>query len=485
MVSSNRITHNNPELRDVLLEFLDSASSLCDMTDTTMAAVPDEIMSIQADEACGAEYGARSDRRADGRNGYRSRRLDTTVGTLDLRIPKPGSGSYFPTDLPGRYSRTERALAAAVAETCAAGTPARKVEKVAAKFGAGSLSKDQVSRLCAAVDGEVDAFLARDWSAMRLDCLFPGATYAGCRVSGRVRSEALVTAIGVGDDGRRRLVGLACANAGGYASWRGLPRDLEGRGVRNVRLVTSDAHDGLVRAIREVYPEATWQRRVAHARRDVLAKVDGREAQRRARAVMSPILGESDPTLVRAPCHEAAGGLASFAPSASRVPGDAEVDALAYLSFPREHRAEARTNNARERTSCEPRRRAKGRPDVFVDGVRSAPARRHRGRGGRRLGIREPARVEGVPRARPGAREGREAHRGVRPERGGGGARRGRHDGGAWRIRQGVVGQGQSKVFSGGMPPEKSRTRHPGRHRHPSYTTKTDATDAAAECAFW
>ena len=111
MVSPNRITHDNPELRDVLLEFLDSASSLCDMTDTTMAAVPDEIMSIQADEACGAEYGARSDRRADSRNGYRSRRLDTTVGTLDLRIPKPGSGSYFPTDLPGRYSRTDRALA--------------------------------------------------------------------------------------------------------------------------------------------------------------------------------------------------------------------------------------------------------------------------------------------------------------------------------------------------------------------------------------
>ena len=359
MVSPNRITHDNPEPRDVLLEFPGSASSLCDMTDTTMAAVPDEIMSIQADEACGAEYGARSDRRVNSRNGYRSRRLDTTVGTPGLRIPKPGSGSHFPTGLPGRRSRTERALAAAVAETCAAGTPARKVERVAAKLGAGSLPRDQVSRLCAAVDGEVDAPPARDWSAMRLDCLFPGATYAGCRVSGRVRSEALVTAIGVGDDGRRRLVGLACANAESYASWRGLPRDLEGRGACDVRLVTSDAHDGLVRAIREVYPEATWQRRVARARRDVLAKVDGREAQRRARAVMSPIFRESDPTLVRAPCHEAVDELASFAPDASRVLEDAEVDALAYLSFPREHRAEARADDARERTSCEPRRRAK------------------------------------------------------------------------------------------------------------------------------
>ena len=359
MVSSNRITHDNPEPGDVLLEFLDSASSLCDMTDTTMAAVPDEIMSTRADEACGAERGARSDRRADSRGGYRSRRLDTTVGTPGLRIPKPGSGSYFPTDLPGRYSRTDRALAAAVAETCAAGTSTRKVERVAAKFGAGSLSKDQVSRLCAVIDGEVDAPPARDWSAMRLDCLFPGATYAGCRVSGRVRPGALAAAIGVGDDGRKHFVGLACANAESYASWRGFPRDLEGRGVRNVRLVTSDAHDGLAGAIREVYPEATWRRRVARARRDVLARAGGGEAQRRARAVMSPIFRESDPTLVRAPCHEAAGGLASLAPDASRVLEDAEVDALAYLSFPREHRAEIRTNNVQERMNCEPRRRAK------------------------------------------------------------------------------------------------------------------------------
>ena len=359
MVSPNRITHDNPELRDVLLEFLDSASSLCDMMNTTMAAVLNEIMSIQADEACGAEYGARSDRRADSRGGYRSRRLDTTVGTLDLRIPKLRSGSYFPTDLLERYSRTDRALAAAVAEMYVTGTSTRKVEKVAAKFGAGSLSRDQVSRLCAAVDGEVDAFLARDWSAMRLDCLFPGATYAGCRVSGRVRSEALVTAIGVGDDGRKHFVGFTCANAESYASWRGFPRDLEGRGVRNVRLVTSDAHDGLAGAIRDACPEATWQRRVVHVKRDVLAKIDGREAQRRARAVMSPIFRESDPTLVRALYHEAVDELASFAPDASRVLEDAEVDALAYLSFPREHRIKIRTNNVQERMNCELKRRTK------------------------------------------------------------------------------------------------------------------------------
>ena len=460
MVSPNRITHDNPELRDVLLEFLDSASSLCDMMNTTMAAVLNEIMSTRADEACGAEYGARSDRRVNSRNGYRSRRLDTTVGTLDLRIPKLRSGSYFPTDLLERYSRTDRALAAAVAEMYVTGTSTRKVEKVAAKFGVESLSKDQVSRLCAVIDGEVDAFLARDWSAMRFAYLFLDATYVRCRVSGRVRSEAFITAIGVGDDGRKHFVGLACANAESYASWRGFPRDLEGRGACDVRLVTSDAHDGLAGAIRDACPEATWQRRVARARRDVLAKIDGREDRRRARAAVSPILGESDPAPVRAPCHEAAGELASLAPDASRVPGDAGSILARVLSLTRRlprargrrgrgaripvvpARAPHRGPDQQRAGAHELRAQAQdqGRPDVPVDGVRAVPARWRRGRGKRRLGPREPARVEGVPRARPGTREGREAHRRPRPERGGGETRRGRHDGGAWRIRQGVVG---------------------------------------------
>ena len=168
MAGPNRITHDNPEPGDVLPGFLDSASSLCDMTDATMAAVPDEIMSTRADEACGAERGARSDRRADSRNGYRSRRPGATVGTPGPRAPRPGSGSRFPTGLLERYSRTERALAAAVAETCAAGTPAREAGRVAARLGAGSPPRDQVSRLCAAVDGEVDAPPARDWSFSRI-----------------------------------------------------------------------------------------------------------------------------------------------------------------------------------------------------------------------------------------------------------------------------------------------------------------------------
>ena len=359
MVNHNKIAYDVPELKDVLLEMLDSASGLCEVMNSVMAAVLNMIMSIQADEACGAEYGSRTEGRVNSRNGYRGRQLETTVGTLDLRVPKLRSGAFFPTGLFERYSRVDRALAAAVAEMYVTGTSTRKVGKVAARLGVDSLSKDQVSRLCAVIDGEVDAFLSKRWDGLRFAYLFLDATYVGCRVNGRVRKEAFITAIGVGDDGRKHFVGFTCANAESYASWRGFLQDLEERGVRNVRLVTSDAHDGLVKAIGEVYPEATWQRCIVHVKRDVLRKVEGREAQRRATAVMAPIFKESDPALVRALYHEAVGELEAFAPAAARVLEDAELDALAHLSFPRGHWVKIRTNNVQERMNCELKRRAK------------------------------------------------------------------------------------------------------------------------------
>jgi transposase-like protein len=369
MVNNNRMPHDSPELREVLMGFLDSASSLCDMMNTTMAAVLNEIMSIQADEACGAGYGERSDARVNSRNGYRERRLETTVGTLPLLVPKLRSGSYFPTDLFERWSRTDRALAAAVAETCVTGTPARKVEKVAAKFGVESLTKDQVSRLCAVIDGEVDAFLEKDWSGMSFAYLFLDATYVGCRVGGRVLCEAFITAIGVGDDGHRHFLGFTCANAESYASWRGFLQDLEGRGVRGARLVTSDAHDGLRRAISEVYPEATWQRCIVHAERDALAKIGGAGAQRRARAAMAPIFKESDPALVRALYHEAVGGSSpsrrpprrcSRAPRSTRSPTSRSRGSTASRSAPTtSRRGRTASSSAGRRSSRRSPRRAR------------------------------------------------------------------------------------------------------------------------------
>lgn len=428
MVNNNRIPHDSPELREVLMGFLDSASSLCDMMNTTMAAVLNEVMSIQADEACGAGYGERSDARVNSRNGYRERRLETTVGTLPLLVPKLRSGSYFPTDLFERWSRTDRALAAAVAETCVTGTSTRKVEKVAAKFGVESLTKDQVSRLCAVIDGEVDAFLEKDWSGMSFAYLFLDATYVRCRVGGRVRCEAFITAIGVGDDGHRHFLGFTCANAESYASWRGFLQDLEERGVRGARLVTSDAHNGLRRAISEVYPEATWQRCIVHVKRNVLAKIGGAGAQRRARAAMAPIFKESDPALVRALYHEAVGGArvlrAGRREGARGRRGRRARPPLVPAGAPRQDPRQQRPGEGELRAQAQ----GEGRPGVPLDGLGHEAPRRHSRRDQRGLGVREAVHVEGVAEAGAGPREGREPRGRVRAGRGGEVAGEGDHE---------------------------------------------------------
>lgn len=239
------------------------------------------------------------------------------------------------------------------------GTSTRKVKKIAAKFGVESLSRDQVSRLCAVIDGQVDAFLSKDWSALRFAYLFLDATYVKCRDAGHVRSEAFITAIGIGNDGRKHFVGFSCANAESYLSWRGFLQDLWERGVKNVRLITSRAHTGLTKAISEVFPCAAWQRCITHLKRDVLKKVEKKSAKQHALAVMAPIFKESDPALVRALYHEAIDELACFVPGAARILEDAETDALTYLSFPREHRLKIRTNNIQERMMAELKRRAK------------------------------------------------------------------------------------------------------------------------------
>jgi hypothetical protein len=220
--------------------FLDSASSLRDTMDATMAAALNETMPIRADEARGAECGAHTEARANGRNGYGRRGLEAVVGATGLGAPKLRSGPpHFPTGLFGRWSRTDRALAAAVAETCVTGTSTRRVERVAAKSGVGPPPKDQVSRPCAVVGGGVDAPLSRGWPAARLACLLLDAAYVRRRAGGRALGGALLTAIGVGDDGRRHLLGLACANAEGHASWRGFPQGPEER--VSVNIISTDS----------------------------------------------------------------------------------------------------------------------------------------------------------------------------------------------------------------------------------------------------
>ena len=293
------------------------------------------------------------------RNGYRERRLDTCVGTVTLRIPKLREGTYFPEDVVSRWSRTDTALASAVCDMWVSGVSTRKVERAAADLGVESMSRSRVSRLCSSLDAEVAELRSADLSAERWPYLWLDATYVPCREAGAPRSVALVTAVACSGSARRRVVGIECVDTESYLSWRDFLLSLRRRGLSGVELVTSDAHEGLARAVREALPGAAWQRCIAHLERNVAERCRRREDGSAAAAALKAAFAERDPALVRAGYRRAAELLSAVDARGAGLLEDAEPSALAYLAFPREHALWVRTNNVCERMNCEVKRRTR------------------------------------------------------------------------------------------------------------------------------
>ena len=290
------------------------------------------------------------------RNGYRERRLKTVIGEITLRIPKLREGTYFPGEVLRPYSRTDRAMVGVVAEVYRLGLSTRKIERAAEELGFGGLSPSAVSRMASALDEDVASVAEAEYD-QEFPYLWLDATYVDCRDGGRVRGLAVVTAIAAGMDGSRRYVGLGCVDCESLDSWREFLRGLRARGVRGVRLVVSDAHAGLRRAVREVFPGASWQRCVAHLERDVAARIRGKAERRAALAALKAVFRETDPATVRAAYDRAAAEVGRVDRRAGELLEDAREDALCYLSFPAEHRLRIRTNNVQERANREIKRR--------------------------------------------------------------------------------------------------------------------------------
>jgi putative transposase len=221
-----------------------------------------ELMDAEVSAQIGAERYERTGERTAQRNGYRRREWDTRVGTLDLAIPKLRQGSYFPSWLEPRR-RAEQALIGVIAEAYVQGVSTRKVEALVQALGIAGISASEVSRLCGSLDEQVAAFRTR-----RLDARYPylwlDARYEYVREDHRVQTMAVIVAYGVRDDGVREVLGVDIGPSEDVALWRAFLQGLVARGLRGVRLVTSDAHRGLKQAIREVFVGAGWQRCRVH-----------------------------------------------------------------------------------------------------------------------------------------------------------------------------------------------------------------------------
>jgi transposase-like protein len=239
----------------VLDEALAEASP--DLMRSLLQNVINALLSADADAVVGAEWGRAAPGRTAQRNGYRHRDLDTRVGTIDVAVPKLRKGAYFPEWLLERRKRAETALITVVADCYLAGVSTRRMDKLVKTLGIDSLSKSQVSRMATDLDQ-----LVTDLRHRPLDVAGPFTFLAAdaltmkVREGGRVVNAVVLLSTGVNDDGHREVLGLRVATSETKTAWNEFFADLVARGLGGVRLVTSDAHTGLVEAIAANLPEA-------------------------------------------------------------------------------------------------------------------------------------------------------------------------------------------------------------------------------------
>ena len=312
------------------------------------------LMDYEVSGIAGAGLHERSGERQAYRNGYRERTLDSRLGTLDLRIPKLRSGSYFPSFLePRRLS--EKAIAAVVQEAWIGGVSTRKVDDLVQALGMQGISKSQVSALCAQIDERVGAFLDRplegEWPYLWLD-----ATYLKVRQGGRVVSVAAIIACAVNQDGRREILGLAIGESEARPFWVKFLTSLKQHGLTGVKLVISDAHEGLKAAIAQVF-SATWQRCRVHFMRNLLTCVT-KSNQSLVGTLVRQVFVQPDPASAHTAWRKVADQIRKQFPKAAALMDEAEEDVLAYFAFPAPHRVKLHSTNTLERLNKEVKRRA-------------------------------------------------------------------------------------------------------------------------------
>jgi putative transposase len=314
------------------------------------------LMGAEADALCGAPLGERSADRVNQRNGYRERRLDTRVGSLELAIPKLRQGSYFPDWLLEPRRRAERALVQVVAECYVRGVSTRRVEGLVATLGIASLSKSQVSELAKTLDEQVAAFRARPLDAGPYAYVWLDALAIKCREAGRIVNIACVVATACNADGHREILGVDVLTTEDGAGWTAFLRDLVARGLSGVELVISDAHAGLKEAIAAVLPGACWQRCRTHAMRNLLCRVP-KSAQGLVATLVRSIFAQPDAASTLTQHARIVDQLAERFPAAAELLADAGGELLAFTAFPKEHWRQIWSNNPQERLNKELRRR--------------------------------------------------------------------------------------------------------------------------------
>jgi len=331
-------------------------TAVSDRIRVTTERLYQELIDAEATAFIGAAPFERSSERTTHRNGSRPRTLTTTAGDLDLSIPKLRQGTFFPALLE-RRRRVDQALFAVVMEAYLHGVSTRKVDDLVKALGADSgISKSEVSRICASLDEEIAVFRDRNLAELEFPYVFLDATYCKARVDHRVVSQAIVVAVGVAADGRREVLGFDVGDTENEVFWTAFLRTMKTRGLCGVKLVMSDAHSGLKKAIGTVFQGASWQRCRVHFMRNVLSAVP-KGSQEMVASIVRTIFAQPDAEHVKTQFAEVARMLERSHPKVAVMLDDARHDLLAFTGFPQRHWRQIWSTNPLERVNKEIKRR--------------------------------------------------------------------------------------------------------------------------------
>ncbi len=315
------------------------------------------LLSADADSVCGAEYGTVSPDRVNRRNGYRQREFDTRAGTFDVAIPKLRTGSYFPEWLLQRRKRAERALTSVVATCYLLGVSTRRMDKLVQSLGITTLSKSQVSQMATELDAHVEEFRTRSLAESGpFTFVAADALVLKVREGGRVVGVHALVATGVDADGHRQVLGVQVTASEDGAGWVAFFRDLVARGLSGVKLVTSDAHVGLVAAVAATLPGASWQRCRTHSAANLMT-ITPKASWPWVKALLHSVYDQPDAPAVHAQFDRVVDALAEKFPAVAEHLEANRADVLAFAKFPKELWRQIWSNNPNERLNREIRRR--------------------------------------------------------------------------------------------------------------------------------
>jgi putative transposase len=316
--------------------------------------VLNDILEVEITEHLGAAPHERTPKRRGLRNGHYGRWVTTRVGTLELRVPRDREGS-FKTELFERYQRSEKALVLALMEMVVNGVSTRKVSRITEKLCGRAFKRSTVSELAKGLDAQVEA-----WNERPLEGSYPFLIVDAMQIKVRrqeaVRATSVLLAVGVNREGHREIMGIRIADSESEAGWLETFRWLKGRGLSGVEVVVSDAHEGLVSALRRCFQGAMWQRCQVHFRKNVVDRAP-KTCHDTLHRGLDRILKAEDPETARAAFGEIAAELEGKAERALETLEQGLQDATAVLVLPERYRRRLRSTNMLERLIEEVRRR--------------------------------------------------------------------------------------------------------------------------------